>query len=509
MGLIAIDPLITTFQAIVENWAIVGGAVSFGFVAVHAVLTLRTWSRLRHIKGPRIAGFTNLWMVKTIMGGNAHLDFQKLADEFGPLVRIGPNELLTGDPELLRRINGARSKYVRSTWYMSMKFDPDQDNVLSQLDDDLHNVLRTKMNPGYSGKEVDALEHKVDRNVKAFISLINDRYLSTPGDIRPFDFGSKAQFFTLDVISDISYSEAFGCLSSDSDTYGYVAAIEENLPAVMLISTIPSLSWIMESRLVKKLLPSDKDQLGFGRVTGICKRKAAERFGPDRIEQRDMLGSFVRHGLTQREAQSETLLQILAGSETSATAIRSTLLYIITCPAVYTKLVTEILEASKTLPSPIPNAASKDLPYLQAVIKEGLRIFPPVASVFTKTTPPEGDTWNGVHIPGGTGISYNAFGLARNKKVWGEDAALFRPERWLEGTAEEIRARESVLDMVFGYGKYKCLGQSIAYMELNKIFFELLRNFDIHVVNPTDVWKVVYRGVFMQHNFWVVATKRE
>jgi len=91
----------------------------------------------------------------------------------------------------------------------------------------------------------------------------------------------------------------------------------------------------------------------------------------------------------------------------------------------------------------------------------------------TKITPPEGDTHNGLHIPGGTRIGYNAFGLARNKDVWGEDAAVFRPERWFEGSSEEIRAKESALDLVFAHGKFKCLGQSIAYVELNKIFFEV------------------------------------
>lgn len=149
------------------------------------------------------------------------------------------------------------------------------------------------------------------------------------------------------------------------------------------------------------------------------------------------------------------------------------MLYIVTHPHVYSRLLAEILEASKTVSCPIRNAEAKRLPYLQAVIKEGLRIWPPVASLMTKIAPPEGDNWKGIRIPGGTCIGYNAFGLSRNRDVWGHDADVFRPERWLEGTAEELRAMESVLDMVFGHGRFKCLGQNIAYIELNKIFFEV------------------------------------
>ena len=108
----------------------------------------------------------------------------------------------------------------------------------------------------------------MDRNVAALVSLINEKYVSTPGNPRPFDFGRKAQYFTLDVISDIAYSEPFGCLPSDSDILGYIQAVEENMPMIMFVSTMPKLNWILKTPLMRFFLPSDKDQLGFGRVMG-------------------------------------------------------------------------------------------------------------------------------------------------------------------------------------------------------------------------------------------------
>jgi cytochrome P450 len=56
----------------------------------------------------------------------------------------------------------------------------------------------------------------------------------------------------------------------------------------------------------------------------------------------------------------------------------------------------------------------------------------------------------------------------RNVKLWGNDADVFRPERWLEGTAEEIWKKEIDVEIIFGCGKYQCLGKNIAYLELNK-----------------------------------------
>lgn len=78
-------------------------------------------------------------------------------------------------------------------------------------------------------------------------------------------------------------------------------------------------------------------------------------------------GSFVRHGLTQRQCETEALFQILAGSDTTATAIRATLLYIMSTAAVYTTLQATIDEGIKTgkISSPITNAEAMELPYLQ------------------------------------------------------------------------------------------------------------------------------------------------
>ena len=164
----------------------------------------------------------------------------------------------------------------------------------------------------------------------------------------------------------------------------------------------------------------------------------------------------------------------MAGSDTSACAIRATLLYILTNSQVQSKLLEEISNAS--ISTPITDVEARKLPYLQAVIKEGLRMFPPVTGIMFKEVPAGGDTVKGFYIPEGTGIGWSSFGLMRNEKVWGADAKLFRPERWFEGSPEEIRRKEIDVEMVFGYGKYQCLGKNVAYLELNKIYVEVNGN---------------------------------
>jgi cytochrome P450 len=157
--------------------------------------------------------------------------------------------------------------------------------------------------------------------------------------------------------------------------------------------------------------------------------------------------------------------------------MRSTLLHIITNPKVYATLQSEIDEAVRTnrISNPISDSEARELPYLTACIREGLRIWPPVPSTFSKTVPPDGDTLAGTFVPGGTNIGISMLGVQRNKSVFGKDVDMFRPERWLEASGEQLQRMEKTNDLVFGSGRYQCLGKNIAMIELRKVFVEVRR----------------------------------
>lgn len=112
---------------------------------------------------------------------------------------------------------------------------------------------------------------------------------------------------------------------------------------------------------------------------------------------------------------------------------------------------------------------------------EGLRMRPGTVGGLTKVVPPEGEleTVDGkdYFLPGGTLIAANVPAVLRDTEVFGADAAVFRPERWLEadteaGTEKRTEMVASV-EMMFGTGRWMCAGKPIAYMELYKAFFEV------------------------------------
>jgi len=117
----------------------------------------------------------------------------------------------------------------------------------------------------YSGKEVEHLEESIDQNIASLIRLI-EKYIPEKGEFSPLDFGRKAQYFTLDVISNVSYGESFGYLEKDTDVNGYIQEVEKVLPAANMVTALPWINFVLQTRLVKKFLPSDKDPIGFGKL---------------------------------------------------------------------------------------------------------------------------------------------------------------------------------------------------------------------------------------------------
>ena len=112
------------------------------------------------------------------------------------------------------------------------------------------------------------------------------------------------------------------------------------------------------------------------------------------------------------------------------------------------------------------------LPYFQACIDEALRRFPPLSQLRERVVPPGGNNIDGCNILGGTQFGFNAWGLQQHP-CFGSDAEVFRPERWLEGSQENLTEMRKVQSLVFGYGGTRCLGIQQVSMIMNKSLVEV------------------------------------
>ncbi|KAI4151306.1 MAG: hypothetical protein L6R39_002062 [Caloplaca ligustica] len=477
-------------------------------VLAFVIQTLTGYFKLQAFKGPWLASFSKLWMMKHVYDGDMHVAVAGACEKYGPLARIGLNDLVTNDADLLRRMSAVKSPYTKSEWYSGTQFDRSMNHVFSERDEARHRDRRNRMAPGYSGAENPYLEGSVDDQLQGFTNLIRAKYTSTEMTVKRVDFARLSQYLALDIITDMAFGEPAGFLSEDGDLFRYLETMSEALPRFEWVSCLTWLNRLLQNPIVSYMvMPTAQDKTGVGHLMGIAKQVVARRSGSGRKPKQDMLGSYINHGLSEREAETEAVLNIMAGSDTTVTALRSIVLFIIGNPTVYRKLQHELDTAADNRLFTghfVRDSEARDLPYLQACIKEGLRVFPPTVGLMQKTVPEEGDTYKGVRIPGGTKIGYCAWGLHRSKAVFGEDADVFRPERWLHVPDDRLLEMNRVVDLIFGSGKYMCLGKQIVFLELMKIVATLFRQYDISLLDPiTPLRSRCANGLFLQTDMWV------
>ncbi|KAM5350025.1 hypothetical protein ACJ41O_006530 [Fusarium nematophilum] len=485
------------------------------FIAKRSV----AYARLRQFGGPRWVGFTDWPHSWAMLQNRCHEWYAEANQKYGPIARVAPNILITSSPDVWIHVNN-KPGYKRSDWYYNAcRIEYRKDNVFSQTNNEKHEQRRKQMAPGYSGRENLNLENSVDEQVQEFIDLIRSKYISSPDHVVPMDLAQKVQYFTLDVISSIGLGKTFGMLRTDSDVDEYLKSSEEGL-AIGNKALAMGISWLAQAPFIGAFIaPSPKDNTGFGKMMATCFRYVEERTSNPTDKRSDMLASFIRHGLSGDELRTEALEQIIAGADTTSTGIRAALLHIITNPRVYAKLQQEVDDAVLTGKAPaagegiISTAEAKQRPYLQAVIREALRIWPPAVNIFSRDTPPCGDTLvvNGesVFLPGSVCIGYSAHAMHLSEEVYGKDAKAFRPERWLTADSDKLAAMVRTNELVFGHGKFQCLGKPVAHHELGKTIFELMRNFDLAVINPTKPWDARNSlGLFAISDMWVQVMER-
>jgi len=77
----------------------------------------------------------------------------------GPLVRIGPDQLICSDPEVLRRMSAVRSPYRKGLFYETGRMVPGEDNVVTLRDDEKHKALRAKLAAAVSTPSMERDSH--------------------------------------------------------------------------------------------------------------------------------------------------------------------------------------------------------------------------------------------------------------------------------------------------------------------------------------------------------------
>lgn len=199
-----------------------------------------------------------------------------------------------------------------------------------------------------------------------------------------------------------------------------------------------------------------------------------------------------------------SLSNIRAGSDTTAITLSGIFYHLLKNPASFQRLRKEIDDAAATgkISDPIAFKETQELSYLQAVIKEGLRLHPAVGLPLARVVPQAGATIAGRSIPAKSIVGINAWVAHQNQSVYGPDADSWRPERWLEIEQEGRGGEVERYFFAFGMGSRTCIGKNISLLEISKLVPTLVKKFDFQLsermVGEGRSWKTVNRWFVKQ-----------
>ncbi|KAH8290641.1 hypothetical protein KR054_004749 [Drosophila jambulina] len=183
---------------------------------------------------------------------------------------------------------------------------------------------------------------------------------------------------------------------------------------------------------------------------------------------------------------------LMAGIDTTSSACLTILYQLANNPLKQDQLRQEIL---RILPEPknsLTEENTKNMPYLRACIKEGLRITSITPGNFRITT--KDLVLSGYQVPAGTGVLMGVLELSNSDEYFAQ-SAHFVPERWLKsGSAPngvracpEARSRNPFVYLPFGFGPRTCIGKRIAELEIETLLVRLLRSYKVSWLPETPM----------------------
>ncbi|KAI0860248.1 cytochrome P450 [Xylaria cubensis] len=453
-----------------------------------------TYSQIRDIPAPFPAQFTNWWLLYACRRGKRYLIVDEAHKKLGPIVRIQPHHVSVADDEAIPIIYGHGNGFLKSEFYDA--FVSIKRGLFNTRDRAEHTRKRKLVSHTFAPKSVSQFEPYIAENLETFVTRWDELAEKSPrGDkTAHVDCLKWFNYVAFDTIGDLAFGAPFGMLKAGAD----IAEVRTSLnappiyaPAVEILNRRGEVSaalgcypWI---KPYAKWLPDpffSKGLTAVENLAGIAIARVKDRLdNPPDINRKDLLARLQEgrdekgEPLGFQELTAEALTQLIAGSDTTSNTSCALLYYAARTPGVLKKLQEELDAAIPSNSTKVPDYESvRNLPYLEAVINETLRIHSTSGIGLPRQIPADspGIELHGHYFPPGTVLSVPTYTIHHSKDIWGADADDFRPERWAEATPRQRNAF-----IPFSYGPRSCVGRNVAEMEMKMIAATWLRRYDV------------------------------
>ncbi|ESK85957.1 cytochrome p450 [Moniliophthora roreri MCA 2997] len=434
---------------------------------------------------------------------------EQWVEEYGPTIRyrafFGFNRLYTTDTKALNHVLMNHYVYQKpemSRWGLSQVLG---DGILV-MEEDKHKFQRKVMNPAFGPAQIRQLTSIFIEKSNELRDVWKSQVSEAENGEARLDALSWLSRMTLDVIGLAGFNYTFSSLSgkpselNEAFTELFVQTSRITLWPV-LQGRLPILRRVQLNTARDRAMKSSRKTMF--RIAGQLLRDAKANQASEKATDKDLLSLLIRSNMQEQNEKSgglsdeDVLAQVptflVAGHETTSTATTWALYLLTLHPEIQSKVREELLSVSTSEPTMDELNA---LPYLDKFVREVLRLYPPVPSTTRVAVKDDiipldegyigkdGKTKNHVRVKKGQTVFINIQAINRSKKIWGEDAHEFKPDRWddLPSTvaASNVPGVWSHM-LTFLGGARSCIGWRFSLVEMKCLVFVLVRAFEFEL----------------------------
>ncbi|CCM00869.1 uncharacterized protein FIBRA_02915 [Fibroporia radiculosa] len=434
--------------------------------------------------GPVVCRLSKFWLCYLQSRGKLHIYFKQLHDKYGPVVRVGPNELSILDVSLLPSILGANGMPKGPMWD-GRRFSESKDKdpkapkgqLISTRDLEHHRNERRMWNRAFTTPSVKKYEPIAIRRISQMVDILQRKCSGAGKSGLRLNLSQWISFFAFDFMGDFVFGGGFD-LMQDCDKHGILNLLSDGMYLPSLTQHIP---WCL-----KGVLSMPGVAMSMKSLAQFAHRETARR-----IKEGAVFDDLFYHLNDEAKLEdkpvplpavlSNAVTAIIAGSDTTTSTLTAAMCFLIENRSCFTRLRAEI-DAAFPFGQVAPTEAGKlaQLEYLNAVINETLRMEPPVRTGLQRAPAPKSGghmLGSSIFLPEGTAVYASPYVYHRDPRYFFPDPDRFCPERWLS-KGEPGAVLNTSAYFPWSLGPANCVGKPVAQLEMRTVLANLIQAFD-------------------------------
>ncbi|EKM51985.1 uncharacterized protein PHACADRAFT_212598 [Phanerochaete carnosa HHB-10118-sp] len=449
------------------------------------VYRLSPWHPLAKYPGPILAKITKLHHALIVHTGKQHLHIKSLHEQYGDVVRIGPNEVSIRDVSCIQPLMGAQGLPKGPGWNARGLLRPIP-TLVGIRDPAEHARRRRPWNRAFNTNGIKEFMPAVQSRVHQLVERLGER------EGQSIDLAEWFSFFTYDFMGDMIFGGWTEMMRDGGDVKGLWHCVRDGLRAGSIPEHVPWIAYYAKkvSSVVRKAL-----ELSY--------------MGDSRAQQRYQQGSTSKdlfYYLSNEDGSekvspspavvtSDGVLALVAGSDTTSSVLSNLFYCLLRNPVSYKRLQEEVDKFYPPGENSLDPRHINDMPFLEAVINEAMRLYPVIPSG-SQRSPEKGKGGKAVgqyYIPEGSQARIHFWSVFRDPRNFSHPDT-FWPDRWLiiEGLQEspEKITHNANAFIPFSFGPANCVGKNIALQEMRVAVTHLMQKLTVRFADDfnLDEW---------------------